>query len=443
MSRSTFLASLFLASFLTVEGSDVAKSPPPAPKSSVKNGFELIFGGKMMFESLHGENQNQQTFLFSGSGFQKFFQTNITPFDTYNANNMFVINASRFTLTASKQMNDWIVSLVGSYNINQGAGPRGAVKESYILLDNPLFGTIALGNTYGVEDATIIGPVDVAQGSGAFYGTGFGKFLAQTTGVLSYPSMIGYTGTATKVRYITARAKEGLLKGLQWSISYTPNTMHQGEMKLNTGSSPLRDAFSPFDLNSTAWGVNYLSQWSGGSLGVSFVKMDAQTHSEKPLLPQAGENGVVDSQGKITKEGSPTLIGNELDRFNTNTYQVGGVITVGPISFGMEYIYNGKSHMLKNNFNPVIKTDQGAEVSWGIHPGKITFNGSETEFQPKEYIADASGDGQIINLSLGYTGSDYGISLSYLQSSVKTGFLAEGQEKSEKATCQGYILYTQ
>ncbi len=444
MLRYRFLAALCcLVSFCTVKGEDPSKKPS---LSSVKNGFEVVFSGKMLFEMPFGQNQKQQTFLFSGSGFQKLFQTDSTPFNTYNASNMFLINSSRFTITASKQVNDWMISLVGSYNINQGAGGRGAVKEAYLLFDNALFGTLALGNTYGVEDVTTMGPGDVAQGSGAFYGTGFGKFLPETTGVLLYPSIAGYTGTATKVRYISSRIKQGILKGLQASVSYTPNTMHRGEMSLNTGVSPLREPFSPFDLNSIAWGVNYLTQWNNGSFGLSFVQITAKTQAEKPLLPQAAVEQITEitEDGRtVTQKGSPALTGNELQRFNTKSYQLGGVITLGPISFGIEYMHNGKSHMLKNDYNPIILDENGNEVSAGINPGTIAFNGSETTFEPKEYVASAAGNGQILNMSLGYTGDTYGISLSYLQSSVKTGFLGEGQTKSEKATCQGYILSTQ
>ncbi len=396
-----------------------------------------------MFEMPFGQNQKQQTFLFSGSGFQKLFQTDSTPFNTYNANNMFLINSSRFTITASKQVNDWTISLVGAYNINQGAGGKGAVKEAYILFDNELFGALALGNTYGVEDVTPMGAGDVAQGSGAFYGTGFGKFLPETTGVLLYPSIAGYTGTSTKVRYISARVRKGVLKGFQASISYTPNTMHRGEMSLNTGVSPLREPFSPFDLNSVAWGVNYLTQWDKGSFGLSFVKITAKTQAEKPLLPQDAVDQITTVDGKVEQKGLPELTGNELQRFNTNAYQLGGVITLGPVSFGIEYMHNGQSHMLKNDYNPIILNEAGDEESWGINPGTITFNGSETTFESKEYVASASGKGQIVNMSLGYTGDAYGVSLSYLQSSVRTGFLGAGQTKSEKATCQGYILSTQ
>lgn|GEM_PF-3706754 len=438
--RYHFLAALCCLLHTGVIAED---APAKAPSlSSAKNGFEVVFSGKMMFEMPFGQNQKQQTFLFSGKGFQKLFQTDSTPFNTYNASNMFLINSSRFTITASKQVDDWTISLVGSYNINQGAGSRGAVKEAYLLFDNGLFGTLALGNTYGVEDVTPMGAGDVAQGSGAFYGTGFGKFLPETTGVILYPSIAGYTGTATKVRYISARIRQGILKGLQASVSYTPNTMHQGEMGLNTGASPLSKAFSPFDLNSIAWGVNYLTQWNNGSFGLSFVQITAKTQPEKPLLPQDAVPQIT-VDGKITQEGSPELTGNELQRFNTNAYQLGGVITLGPISFGIEYMHNGKSHMLKNDYNPIILDEDGNEVSEGIKPGTITFNGSDTTFEPKKYVASAAGNGQIVNMSLGYTGDTYGISLSYLQSSVRTGFLGEGQTKSEKATCQGYILSTQ
>ena len=433
MLRYHFLAALCCSLYTYA----VVAAPAKAPSLSSANGFEVIFGGKMVFEMPFGQNQRQQSFLFSGSGFQKLFQTDSTPFNTYNANNMFLINSSRFTITASKQVNDWTISLVGSYNINQGAGGKGAVKEAYVLFDNELFGTLALGNAYGVEDVTPMGAGDVAQGSGAFYGTGFGKFLPATTGVLLYPSIAGYTGTATKVRYISSRIKQGVLKGLQASVSYTPNTLHRGEMSLNTGVSPLREPFAPFDLNSIAWGINYLTQWNKGSFGLSFVQITAKTQAEKPLLPQ---DAVAASDGN---GGAPALTGNELQRFNTNAYQLGGVITLGPISFGIEYMHNGKSHMLKNNYNPIILDESGNEVSSGINPGTIDFNGSETTFESKEYVASASGNGKIVNMSLGYTGDTYGVSLSYLQSSVRTGFLGEGQTKSEKASCQGYILSTQ
>lgn len=425
-------------------GADSSRTGITSPSSlSVKNGYELVFSGKMLFEMPFGENQKQQTFLFNGSGFSKLFQKTVTPFDTYNANNMFLLNSSRFGITASREFNNWKSAFVGMFNLNQGAGGRGQVREAYVLLDNPLFGTLAMGNTYGIEEVASMGPTDIIQGSGGIAGSFF-KFVAPTTGVLNYPSMIGDTGTATKIRYITARIKEGPLKGLQFATSYTPNTMHKGEASLNTGVSPLREPFAPFDLNSVALGVNYLTQWQSGSFGLSFTSIQAKTQAEKPLLAQKAKAQVTEPDtGVIIENGAPALTGLELNRHPTKCYQVGGVLSLGPVSFAAEYISNGKSHILSNNFNPIIRNQEGDIVSEGISPGTITFNGSETTFESKEYVANEAGDGRVLNFCIGYTGERYGMSLSYLQSSVKTGFLGANQTTSYKATCNGCVLSTQ
>lgn len=366
--HTRFLTVFSILSFLWGSSvlSYVAESSAPAPSVSANNfagksGFEVVFSGKMLFEAPFGENQNQQSFLFSGAGFSKLFQKNITAFDTYNANSMFLLSSSRFGVTATRQVNDWKISLVGLFNLNQGAGARGNVREAYVLLDHPLLGTLALGNVTGIEDATAMGACDIIQGSGGVCGTSFAKFIAPTTGVLTYPSMAGDTLTATKVRYITPRVPKGLLKGIQLAVSYTPNTMHRGESPMNTGVSPLREPFVPFDLNSLALGVNYLVQWNSGSFGLSFVRIQGDTRPEKPLLDQLGTKQITDpATGNVIDAGTPALTGNELERNPTRAYQVGGVLTLGSLSFGAEYVYNGKSHTLENDFNPTILDATGA-----------------------------------------------------------------------------------
>jgi hypothetical protein len=399
----------------------------------------------MSFDMPFGANQNQQSFLFSGAGISKLFQNKpATTFETFNATNMFVLNRSKFQIIGSRAIgNDWKVSLVGALNLNQGAGARGQVREAYILVDHPLLGTIAMGNTYGIEEVTSMGPCDIMQGSGGVAGSMF-KFIAPTTGVLTYPSMVGDTATATKIRYITARIKEGPLKGIQMATSYTPNAIHRGETSLNTGVSPMREAFMPFDLNSLSLGANYLTQWEKGSFGLSFVRIQATTQAEKPLVAQDAKSQITDPEtGKIVEAGSPAINGNELDRCNTQAWQIGGALSLGPISFAAEYIYNGKSHTLANDFNPIINKEDGSIAVQGVSPGTINFNGSDQTFEPKEYVAAQAGDGKILTLCIGYTGLDYGISLSYLQSSIKTGFLGEGQTTSHKAACKGYVLSAQ
>ena len=408
-----------------------------------KDGYQLEVSGKMLVEAPFGNTNKAQQFLFKGAAIAPLFPGPVTIFDSYYAKQMLLVNASRLVFKASKSHNDWVAAVVGSLNLNQGSGARSNVREAYASLAHPVIGLINLGNTYGVEDRLVIGPRDITCGSGGVAGSSFFKFLPSTTGVLTYVGMAGCTNTATKAFYATNRVPEGLLKGLLFGFSYTPNTMHRGEMGLNVGYSPMREPFMPFDLNSLASGVNYLTQTEKASFGASFVYLMAgNTHSEKPIFAQDAKLATLNSDGTIATQGAPELIGNELDRCPTRSYQVGTACSLGNLSVSAEWIMNGNSHKLANDYNPVIyaEDEDGKKivVASGINPPDLEVNNQQDTLLEKEYVADKAGRGQIWNVAVAYTLNSYKFSVSYMQSSVNTGFLSADQVDSAKATCSGW-----
>ncbi len=448
---AAFFWMVFLCQSLQVEArvgqgqSNSASAASTASNTSTtvsgNNGYTVTLTGKLAFESPAGTNTHQKTYLFSGLGFANFFQTPVTTFDSFNASQMFLVSSSKFGITASRQTSDWKQSLVGVLNFNQAAGAKTNTSEAYLLFENDLFGSLALGNTYGAEECYAVGPFDLTAGSGGVTGTSILNFIPLTTGVPIYNAMVGYTSTATKIRYESPRTG-----GIMAFVSFTPNTIHRGDAPLNTGVSPARAPFQPFDLNSVAYGANYLAQWDKGSFGLSFVGLVGSTQPEKPLFAAAETVEIVSASDpqKIITKGKTALTGNELVRFNTNAYQVGGVFALGSISLAAEWIFNGNSHQLSNNFNPIInvKTDDGIDLAakQGIIPPMLTVNGQQETFVPKQYVAAQAGDGKMLTLGLGYTAEEYRLSLSYINSSVKTGFLSEGQTTSNRATGTGYML---
>ena len=442
------LVALLLASCLSQSAFALAPSTSVASIASSsapgflkgQDGYEVALTGRLCFECPLGTNTQQKTYLFTGLGFSNFFQTPVTTFNAFNASQMFLVSSSKLGITASRQWGGWKQSLVGVLNLNQAAGAKTNTSEAYLLFENDLFGSLAMGNTYGAEDSFAMGPFDITAGSGGITGTSILNFIPQTTGVLLYNSMVGYTSTATKVRYSTARNG-----GLMGFLSFTPNTIHRGDAALNTGSSPARSPFQPFDLNSLAYGANYLTQWEKGSFGVSFVGLMGSTQPEKPLLPSAGTPEIINATDQsIIKQGTPTLTGQELARINTKAYQVGGVLTLGEISLAAEWTFNGNSHQLANDFNCIVQVQDSngnaLPPRQGVTPPTLNVNGQQQTFVSKRYLASQAGSGQMLTLGLGYSTPEYRLSLSYLNSSVKTGFLSASQTTSHKATCTGYML---
>jgi hypothetical protein len=231
--------------------------------------------------------------------------------------------------------------------------------------------------------------------------------------------------------------------------SYTPNTVHYGETRMNTGVSPAREPFVPFDLQSWSTSMNYLSAWEGGSIGFSAGMLQAQTQPEKPLLPQKAVDCVVDAQGKVITEGKPQLIGNELERNNTRGWQCGAAITLDQTSVAFEYIDSGKSHLLKNDFNPIIyqAPAPGATSSTptiyrqGITPPANI--GKYGPWEPKQYIASKAGNAHMWTVGVSQNFDTFGMSFTYMRSSIDTGFVSLNQAESGQSVAQGFSIAMQ
>jgi len=96
---------------------------------------------------------------------------------------------------------------------------------------------------------------------------------------------------------------------------------------------------------------------------------------------------------------------------------------LGPWVLGAEYIYNGKSHRLANDY-------------LDVHP---IIDG--TRQGHKDYIASKAGKNWVLNTGIGYITKTAGFTFSYLHSQRRTGFVTSKiDEKSIKAVGNSYVL---
>jgi hypothetical protein len=247
--------------------------------------------------------------------------------------------------------------------------------------------------------------------------------------------MMGDTGNSTKVMYATPRIEAGLLRGWKMGVSFAPNTKHKAGMAMNTAASPVKKAFAPFDLNSTAMGVNYLSSWTkNGSFGCSFVYLMGDTRPEKVMNTAAREFDI--KEGDQAGTYLVDVPSRSLNRFPTRAFDVSMVTKIGNWFVGAEYIQNKSSGQLRYNSPSAVKKDDPTVV---LDYPIIPYQGAEG----KRYVSSKVGNGWMVNTCAGYDNRTFGISLSWLKSSVRTGFLGKGQTQSHCATTQVYALSIQ
>jgi len=389
-----------------------------------KDGFEIALSGKMMLESVCGSNDQEETHYFSGDFIKHLYSDkDITPAKTHLNNTLFLLNGSRLSTTAS------YASGATKYiaNISLTADPNVPVKEAYGQM-NTVSGTYTFGDTYGIESLFVQGPSSILLGSGGTIGS-WKKLVNTTTFALLDMSMMGDTGASTKAMYMTPRIESGLLRGFKLGVSFTPNTKHSAGMAMNTAASPFKKAFAPFDLNSTAAGINYLSQWGQNShLGFSVIHIAGDTRPEKVL--NAGERDFK----RDGQEYTVNVPSNALDRFPTRSYNFALVLKSGHWVMGAEYILNNRSGQLCYDSPNATKKDDS--LSSAMEYPIMPFLGQEQ----KRYVAEKSGDGWLLNTCLGYDNRRFGMTFSWLISAVNTGFLSENQVKSHRATVDVYAM---
>ena len=234
------------------------------------------------------------------------------------------------------------------------------MKEHYIFAGGS-WGRLTMGDTDGVEDIMAFGGFDPLGGTGGFDGN-FDRVVNFVTGTITSVDLVGDTGKSTKVMYQTPR-----YYGFQAGISFTPQTGHQGEAKINSSHDYGKGGeLNAFDRRSIAGGLNFLNKWNNGfEWGLSGTAVFAKTQPEFTGAQWA----IIDSDGTVVAQGN----GN---RKNTASYAIGTVMRYAGFEFGFEFGDNGKSQQLKD-----LQAETGvkSKAGWFIDMG-LAYNWGPTKF---------------------------------------------------------------
>jgi predicted porin len=232
-----------------------------------------------------------------------------------------------------------------AYKTNFQAYPRSCptISQNYIQFKGK-FGTVKLGQTVGPEDFAIVDAGKVIGGTGAFDGN-FTSVYNMSAGVIRGNDIIGGTGNATKIVYISPE-----FMGWQFSIAYTPSTARQGRNKMdnNTGEGAaslpgnrgLYDytELQPFGLYNVAIGIRYNKE-----VGKWIYTLSGSYLTEKSYFNALGSSGC------------------RCALQSTKSYQLGVIIGYGDWYFGAGWLDNGKSRLPRiDNFEmkPGVNLDQ-------------------------------------------------------------------------------------
>lgn len=387
---------------ISVAQAKVAVPTAPAPQFTVPttaSGVNVKIGGKFLFNYCSGHNQQIYSYLFTGKFLDTLFFTG-EAIPTHIQRSIFTLDRGRIIFTVVREKNRWNYSfnmeLTGDANSNQ------PVREIYGKVEHPEAGVFVFGDTKGVEDRMVCGPSNFLKGSGGTGGAFFG-FVNVTTGCsMDASSAVGDTKNATKIMYLTPR-----VGGFQFGVSYTPNTNHLGEARMNTAFSQTRKPFQVFDINSRVLGVNYLQEFRGGLIvNLSMAHLAGNTRSERP------------------------------DRYlllrdSTDSWDCGAVFSLGPWALGTEYIWNGKSGILKNNISSIGPSIRQTDIG-------ITYN-----FPVKNYQATAAGKYYSVNSGIAYTAGDMGISFSYFYTRKNTGIVKHFGSRSSRSIGRAWAISTE
>lgn len=350
------------------------------------NEIDLSISGQVLTNAFSGTNKVKYGYSFINSGNPLAgIIANGTKLNSHNYNTMMSVDRSKINFTATKTSG--VLKYSGTLIFTGDANATKSVKEAYITVDTPM-GSFILGNTKGPEDRGACGPTDFVVGTGGTDGI-FSRFLNTTTGISMAPSPVGNTKESTKFSFYSKRAG-----GIQVGFAYTPSDHHYGEASMNTFGSPLKKPLHTMDIKSYAPSINYRYACGGINLNLSAVALFATTKPER----------------------SDIFL---LQRNNTKAYDFGIVFGAGSWTIGAEYIINGKSGTFANNLYGIVPIVDGLKLP------------------SKNYMAQLAGKHYTINSGITYKTEDFGISFSYLQTSKRTGFVTNANEKSGRAkgTC--------
>lgn len=250
----------------------------------------------------------------------------------------------------------FLISVTGDKNLKSGSH----IKENRLKVKG-MWGTLFGGNTRGVDDFMSVGGYQVMGATGGFDGN-FTDFLNTSTYVRLSTDLAGTTKDATKVGYVTPRF--GNIRdtgGIQFGISFTPDSKHEGEAKPKTAESTKSPVKAPFDSRSVAGAINYKKDFNNGwNLALSLQGITARTHPAVQS-PTTASNQFVNANA----DGRP--------RNNTNAYGVGGTLSYGNWMFGAEWMDNGKSQELSGDAGRNRDAGQTFDVAGSYTYGPATF----------------------------------------------------------------------
>lgn len=373
---------------------------------SAQQGFVLKLSGKMSFLTTLGKNKETWTTVFeppkSVINFSELFQSGSRVY-SHTANSQMNVNNSQFTVRAEQPFLHEKATFAAFMSFTGDPNSKQSVREIALEIDST-FGTLVGGNTKGPENRAVAGPTNFFGGTGNIDGA-FSRFLNETTGVYMYPSMKGDTGVATKVIYFSPNFGDIKRYGaVQFGLSYTPNTSMTGEAKMNTAFNSKDPLKQNFDMNSFVQSVRYSLEQDTFGLNASFVRIQGNT---KAIIPEQ----------------------RLLQPYNNNSWDAALDTHYGPWHVGFEYIYNGKSGMLRNNLP-------------SITPTLISDEGQSQNLPTLMYNSQAVGRSYTFATGVGYiVPNRWGVCLGYLRNSTHTGFMqSDGSGPSIKAKGSSWVL---
>ena len=184
------------------------------------------------------------------------------------------------------------------FNAFSHDGKKAPVDQNFIEIKREKdLGTFHFGNTSGVEDRFVVDMNSRMGGPGGILGyTGFYNLSA---GAPDFTEMSIVTAKSTKVSWYSPR-----VVGLQFGISYTPNTSHAGREPKNTDSPVFSGVandksiyaehdYAPYGMNNVSVGVNYKKTYGEWVCEASVIGI-----LEKSRLPTKASGNYPVHQGK-------------------------------------------------------------------------------------------------------------------------------------------------
>ena len=208
------------------------------------------------------------------------------------------------------------------------------IDRNYLEFGHDKYGTFQVGAVGGSEDTFVQNAFKLIGGAGGMDGA-FGTYYNTSSGIISGAHLVGYTKRANKIVYSTPT-----VNGLQFGISFTPNTSAAGRGGLNNNKALTDNAIgndlgmypdkknAPYGLNNIALGLGYTNAWDDFSLNadITYVR----------------ENSRLNYVANANTPPTPIAINN------ASSYQIGLILGYKNFRFGGSYTDNGKSRLPKD-----------------------------------------------------------------------------------------------